>query len=129
MISHFIFYVRDQEMSTCFYEKILELPPSLNVPGMTEFHLGDGCILGLMPEKGIKRLLGDSIEDPATARGIPRAELYLRVEDPIQYMDRAKTAGAKLLSKVGRRDWGDLAGYIADPDGHVVAFAKPRELG
>lgn len=122
--SHFIFYVRDQDISTRFYERVLGFAPELNVPGMTEFYLGTGCVLGLMPEKGIKRLLGDSIEDPANARGIPRAELYLRVSDPSQYMDRAESVGAKVLSKVEERNWGDIAGYVADPDGHVVAFAK-----
>jgi uncharacterized glyoxalase superfamily protein PhnB len=28
------------------------------------------------------------------------------------------------LSPVTRRDWGHRAGYVADPDGHVVALAE-----
>jgi hypothetical protein len=42
---HFIFYVRDQRNSTAFYSKVLDLEPTLNVPGMTEFNLNGGCLL------------------------------------------------------------------------------------
>ena len=125
MTCHFILYVRDQTASTSFYCSILGQEPTLNVPGMTEFQLEPNCILGLMPEKGIKRLLGDAIRDPEATTGASRAELYLRVSDPKIYMNRAKELSAKILSEIKARDWGDEAGYIMDPDGHVVAFARP----
>ncbi len=124
MNCHFILYVRDQAKSTEFYRRTLSLEPSLNVPGMTEFPLRPGCILGLMPSKGIKRLLGEAIQDPDRAENIPRAELYLRIDDPRPYCDRAIEAGATLLSPILNRDWGDEAGYLSDPDGHVIAFAR-----
>ena len=126
MTCHFIFYVHDQEASAHFYQKTLAQSPSLNVPGMTEFLLSSGCILGLMPEKGIKRLLADAIQDPENAKGIPRAELYLVVAKPEEFMARAEDAGGRLLSAVETRDWGDRAGYVADPDGHVIAFAARK---
>lgn len=53
---------------------MLACAPSLNVPGMTGFTLSANCVLGLMPEAGIKRLLGERLPDPAQATGIPRAE-------------------------------------------------------
>lgn len=121
---NFILYVRDQERSRAFYERVLECAPRLDVPGMTEFELRDGAVLGLMPEVGIKRLLGDALPDPADAAGIPRAELYLIVDDPDACHGRALAAGATELSAPSARDWGHVAGYVLDPDGHVVAFAK-----
>lgn len=51
---HFIIYVKDQEKSRDFYQKVLNLWPKLDVPRMTEFALNDGTILGLMPEAGLK---------------------------------------------------------------------------
>ncbi|MEW5765492.1 MAG: VOC family protein [Acidobacteriota bacterium] len=120
---HLILYVADQARSADFYRKALAAEPCLDVPGMTEFDLGHGVVLGLMPERGIRRLLGDRIPDPAAAGGIPRAELYLRVEDPAACLDRAVGAGARLLDPVRARDWGHRAGYCLDPDGHVLAFA------
>ncbi|MGZ3722149.1 MAG: VOC family protein [Bdellovibrionales bacterium] len=126
MTSRFILYVRDQQTSTAFYRKVLALEPSLNVPGMTEFQLSEHCILGLMPEKGIKDLLGDSIQDPEKTNGAARAELYLEVVDPELYLNRAQSFGARILSPFMRRNWGDEACYVADPDGHVVAFARNK---
>ena len=61
--------------------------------------------------------------DPAVARGIPRAELYLVVLDAAAYHARARAADATELSPLTRRSWGDDAAYCLDPDGYVVAFA------
>ncbi|MDD2805543.1 MAG: VOC family protein [Elusimicrobiales bacterium] len=119
-----ILYVRDQAASRTFYAAVLAVGPRLDVPGMTEFELLPGCVLGLMPEKGIKRLL-PSLPDPEKAAGIPRAELYLTVPDPEAFQARALAAGARELSPLGPRDWGDRAAYCLDPDGHCLAFASP----
>lgn len=124
--AHFILYVADQRRSAEFYRRVLDSDPTLDVPGMTEFSLGSGCVLGLMPESGIKRLLGEILPDPASGNGIPRAELYLRVKDCRRLQHRAIEAGGIELSPVAFRDWGDFAGYILDPDGHVIAFAQPE---
>ena len=127
MKAHFIFYVLDQERSTRFYEFVLNQKPSLNVPGMTEFTLNEGVVLGLMPSQGIKKLLGEKLPNPAKAENIPRAELYLVVENPQEYHERALKAGAVELSALQKRDWGDEAAYSLDLDGHVIVFAKKIE--
>jgi catechol 2,3-dioxygenase-like lactoylglutathione lyase family enzyme len=121
---HFILYVRDQDRARTFYEAALGVAPRLHVPGMTEFALAGGAVLGLMPEAGIRRLLPD-LPDPARARGVPRAETYLGVAAPREALARALAAGATELSPVLPRDWGDDVGYCLDPDGHVLAFAAP----
>ncbi len=126
---HFILYVRDQEASTRFYRQALEREPTLVAPGMTEFTLGD-AVLGLMPESGAKRLLGAALDFPApdaTSTSRPaRAELYLIVSEPAEFHRRALAAGARELSELLPRDWGHDAAYSADPDGHVLAFARVR---
>ncbi len=124
MITHTILYVANQKLSTTFYQRALNMQPRLDVPGMTEFQLSAEHILGLMPEAGIKRLLGDAFPDPAAASGIPRAELYFRLSDPDIGLARSLDAGARLLSPLLKRDWGDTAAYLLDPDGHVLAFAS-----
>lgn len=121
--SHFILYTSDQDLSAAFYSGVLGLQPRLHVAGMTEFDLPGGGVLGLMPETGIRRLLGDAIPDPASGAGIPRSELYLVVDDAGAFHKRALSLGAKELSPVLSRDWGHSAGYSLDPDGHVLAFA------
>lgn len=121
---HIILYVRDQQLSTQFYTAALSLEPILNVPGMTEFDLGEGVVLGLMPEAGATRLLRIETERFDTARATPRAEVYLVVDDAAAYHERAIKAGAVELSPLTARDWGHEAAYSLDPDGHVLAFAK-----
>lgn len=123
--AHFILFVRDQAASTSFFRAVLALEPTLDVPGMTEFTLSTQGVLGLMPEAGVVRLLGDA-HDPARGRGSVRGELYLIVDDPAVYHARAIAAGARELSPLGPRDWGHDAGYALDPDGHVLAFARVR---
>ncbi len=127
MTPEFILYVANQARSARFYAAVLRAAPRLDVPGMTEFALGDGAVLGLMPAAGIRRLLGDALPDPASAAGVPRAELYLLVPDPEAGHARALAAGAQELSPVRPRDWGHRVGYAMDPDGHVLAFAGTIE--
>jgi len=123
MKANTILYVQDQQLATSFYSSVLLLEPQLNVPGMTEFQLSEDHVLGLMPEAGIKRLLGDAIADPSKNRGTPRAELYLTVIDPNAYHLRALNSGAKELSPLQKRNWGDFAAYSLDLDSHVLVFA------
>lgn len=120
-------YVAEQERSKAFYSAVLACEPQLDVPGMTEFVLPTGAVLGLVPEAAIKALLGPGLPDPARARGIPRAELYLLVEQPAAYHARALRHGARELSPLAPRDWGHTAAYCLDPDGHVLAFACRTE--
>ncbi|HNQ95144.1 MAG: VOC family protein [Anaerolineales bacterium] len=127
MKTHFILYVSDQHKSSAFYRNLFAQEPTLDVDGMTEFTLNDGAVLGLMPETGIKRLLGEIIKDPKEGRGIPRAELYLLVEEPQFFYERALANGARALSPLEKRNWGDAVSYCEDPDGHILAFAK-REV-
>ncbi|MBW2235675.1 MAG: VOC family protein [Deltaproteobacteria bacterium] len=120
---HFILFVADRARSRVFYGEVLDAAPRLDVPGMTEFELPGGAVLGLMPSAGISRLLGPALPDPAGAQGTPRSELYLRVPDPEERLAAAVRAGAAELSRVAVRDWGHRAGYCLDPDGHALAFA------
>ncbi len=124
MISEFVLYVANQEESKQFYEKLLNVSSSLHVPGMTEFRLSENCKLGLMPEEGVAKILLDKTPHPKTGNGIPRCELYLKVEKAESYLKRGLELGAKEISSFQQRDWGDNVGYISDLDGHIIAFAE-----
>ena len=128
--THFnlILYVDNQNASTEFYSKLFRREPDLFVPGMTEFNLTEYITVGLMPSKGIVRLLGDKIKHPDLAKGIPSTEIYLSVDDLQKEYENALDCGAVLLSEIETRDWGDDACYFADPDGNVIAFARKMKL-
>lgn len=120
----FILYVADRSRSAAFYAQLLGATPTLDVPGMTEFALGPGCKLGLMPETGIARIISGPMRHPSEGAGIPRCELYLLVDDLERATLLATTAGARPVDAVADRDWGHRVVYFADPDGHVIALAK-----
>ena len=120
----FIIYVKDQQKSKEFYEKLLQISPSLDVPGMTEFKLSDNVKFGIMLENGIVKIFSKDTPHPKNGNGIPRCELYLRVIKPSDFIERGKSLGGKIISKLQDRDWGDKVGYIPDLDGHVIAFAE-----
>ncbi len=120
----FILYVAAQERSSRFYRAVLDAEPDLDMPGMTEFRLDGGASLGLMPEAGIRSLLGEALPDPAAGAGTPRAEVYLLVEDAEGHHRRALDNGARELSPLQERGWGHRVAYCLDPDAHVLAFAE-----
>lgn len=123
-----ILYVNDQSVSTCFYEKIFRKNAELNVPGMTEFVLAPNCKLGLMPNNGIVKILQDKCPHPSLGNGIPRCELYLYVADLDFEWQNALQASAKPIAAIAKMNWGDTVGYVADPDGHIIAFAQKTIL-
>ncbi|MFZ5554594.1 MAG: VOC family protein [Bacteroidota bacterium] len=122
--AEFILYVKDQEKSKSFWSAILEKEPVLHVQGMTEFMITENCKLGIMPEKNIARIISPAVEDPSLSSGKSRCEIYLYVNDPDLSLQKAISEGAHPVSKCENRDWGDRAGYCADPDGHIVVFAR-----
>lgn len=122
--TEFILYVNDQQKSTDFYTKLLRKNPDLNVPGMTEFILSENCKLGLMPNKGIAKILLDKTPHPDEGNGIPRCELYFNVDNIVLEFENATKIGAKLISSIQDRDWGEKVCYFADLDGHIITFAK-----
>ena len=122
---HFILFVADQARSTAYYASVLGAAPQLDVPGMTEFELPGGAVLGLMPVDGINRLL--DLPHAVQAGGGPRSELYLMVDRPDEWFGRAVRAGAAAIEPPVLRDRGHVAGYALDPDGHLVAFASDAQ--
>jgi uncharacterized protein len=121
---YFILYVQNQQASRDFFAGVLGLPPTLDVPGMTEFTLAPHTVIGLMPERGIAALLG--LEAAEGFQRSLRGEIYLVVPQPEDYHRRALAGGARELSALAPRDWGDQVAYSLEPNGYVLAFACPN---
>lgn len=119
-----IIYVSNQEKSKRFYAEILDSDPILDVPGMTEFFLLENVTLGIMPEDGIAKIICPVLPNPKIANGIPRCEIYLKVENPALRLKKAIYMGGKKISEPLKREWGDEVAYVSDLDGNVIAFAK-----
>jgi len=128
IILHTILFVADQAKSADFYSRVLNIEPGLDVPGMTEFHLSGGAVLGLMPRASAKRLFSGTVKIAAENLDEKSVELYLLVDDAVSYIRRAVNAGAVEIDPLKMRDWGHRAGYCLDPDGQIIAFAEQIDL-
>jgi predicted enzyme related to lactoylglutathione lyase len=116
-----ILAVRDRARMMAFYMRVLEWSLVVDVPVYAELQSPDGLRLGLYAEDGFGRNIGIV---PEASPPITRTELYLQCDELHAVMERAVEAGARVLSPLGPRDWGDEAVYLADPEGNIVVVAR-----
>ena len=119
-----ILAVAELERSVRFYTVLLGWPVTVDTPVYVELTHTSGLRLGLYVREGFGRNIGRA---PIEVKGadLHAAELYFRTSDPAAVSERVAALGARILSPLSRRDWGDEVVYLADPDGHVVALARP----
>ena len=58
--------------------------------------------------------------------GQPRAELYVALDDPDAHHDRAKAAGAEIISELEDKDYGSRDYAAKDLDGNIWYFGTYR---
>lgn len=126
--SRYILYVENQAKSTGLYSQLLGFEPALNVPGMTEFKLSDTAILGLMPKKGIAKLLDNKYSVLESKEDLISTEIYFEVESLDPYYQKVKNLGMKIISEIKVQDWGHKTFYTKDEDGNVIAFATNEKI-
>lgn len=124
---HAILFVKDQSISSAFYQSLFQKKPDLEVEGMTEFWLANNFILGLMPQKNAYKIVGlNGTEDPIKQE-LPQSEMYFYVESLETVFERFQSEEIQIVSSIQPRNWGDTAFYIQDPDGHLLAFAQKNQ--
>ena len=118
--------VEDLPRSLAFYRTVTMWAVPVETPVYAELRSPNGFRLGLYDRRGFGRNIG-RVPEPI-AGPVATTELYLIVDDIAASMTRARDAGASLLDDARDRPWGDHVGYVADPDGYVVAFARPSTV-
>lgn len=119
-----IFAVSDVRQSAAFYEQAFGWPRNqrIDYSNYVEFQLRGGT-LGLYERSGYAEEVGaEPVRVPDDA--VAPAYLYVRVEDAVEVAARLEAAGARPLSPLVDRSWGERAAWFADPDGNVVAVAQ-----
>lgn len=86
--------------------------------------LVDGGALGLYERAAYGEEVGAKAA-PIPDEAVAPSYLYVRVEDVDGVAARLAAAGARPLSPLSERAWGERAAWFADPDGNVVAVADP----
>lgn len=119
-----ILAVLDLDKAVAFYRAAFGWVPRVEVPVYVEFELPDGRGLGLYIRDGFAHNTGQA-PAPIEEGAITGTEIYLHCADPAAVAEQLKAAGARELSALAPRDWGDEAAYYADPDGNVLVVARP----
>jgi predicted enzyme related to lactoylglutathione lyase len=123
-----ILAVTDLARAKGFYDAAFGWEVGVEVPVYVEYRVGAGFRVGLYLRSAFSANTGvvpSSVPPGATTS----TELYVWVEDLPAAVALLERAGARLLSPVAPRPWGDDAAYYADPDGNVIAVAVERPHG
>ena len=121
---HVIVAVNDVSRSAAFYRDVFGWPDNerINYREYVELCAPDGT-LGLCERETYARLTGATPMTPENGEVSP-AYLYVRVPDVHEAIAKLDAAGARPLSPLASRSWGEEAAWFADPDGNVVAVAQ-----
>ena len=110
--------------ATAFYSAAFDWTQTVDVPVYAEFELPGGMRVGLYDRTSFGRNTGQvPVATPPGQLG--GTELYLHPKNLDDAIQRVIKAGARQLSSLAPRDWGDEAAYFADPDGNVIVLARP----
>ena len=121
-ISLVILAVEDRSLATTFYREAFGWPLAVDTAAYAEFALPGGVRLGIYDRRGFGKNIG---QQPRPTGGVTCTELYLYVDDIDAASVRVVRAGGRRLDPSRARDWGDVVAYFSDPDGNVVALARP----
>lgn len=113
--------VSDRDRAAAFYTA-LGLRRADSEEGIVVFDLL-GQSLALYPRADLARDMGMSVGELGTG-GMTLAYNTRTRDEAAQVLDRAASAGARILKPAHDVFWGGHIGYFADPDGHIweVAF-------
>lgn len=122
--------VNDLPKATEFYKHVLDIPPNTSSDAITFVEL-PGVWLTLYP---LEKLAEDISPDVPTTRrgfsGVTLAHNARNKDEVVAIMDRAKSAGAKIIKIPQDTFWGGFSGYFSDLDGYYweVAWGPMFEL-
>jgi catechol 2,3-dioxygenase-like lactoylglutathione lyase family enzyme len=83
-----------------------------------------GSWLGLFGHEDLADDVGISADNPPAFRGVTLAINVSSDEEVDAGLNAAVDAGATLVKRGTRAEWGGYTGYFADPDGHLWEVAN-----
>ena len=128
--------VADLSRATAFYEAVLGTPPNTSYGEIAFIEL-PGTWIALYP---LESLSADISPELSVRRngfsGVTLAHNARSPEDVVAMMERARSAGARILKDPRETPWGGFSGYFSDPDGYcwevawgpMFAFTEDGEL-
>jgi len=121
-----ILAVEDLDASSAFYQAAFGWPRAVETPVYVELALPGEQRVGLYQREGFGKNAG-ALPVRTPPGELAPTELYFHTENVEAAIARLEDAGARPLSPLAPRDWGDEAAYFADPSGNVLVVARPLQ--
>jgi predicted lactoylglutathione lyase len=110
--------VTDLRKATEFYRDVLCTPPNTNNEGVTFIEL-PGTWISLFPLENLAKDISPEISAKRSGfSGVTLAHNARSKEEVIAIIERARSAGGRILKEPQDTFWGGFGGYFADPDGY-----------
>jgi predicted enzyme related to lactoylglutathione lyase len=119
-----ILAVEDLARAARFVREAFGWTATVEVPVYVEWELPGGFRFGVYERGAYGRNPGAEAWLPP-AGALQGTELYLYADDLPAACERVVAAGARPLSPLAPRGWGDEVAYFAAPDGWLLALARP----
>ena len=117
-------YYDDLAAALTWLEKAFGLTTRMSVPGAggelmhAEMTLADGVVMMGQPPKSSTSV------SPKAQNGANTQSLYVYVDDIADHVERARSAGARILREPQDQFWGDRLYTAVDLEGHQWTFAQ-----
>jgi predicted enzyme related to lactoylglutathione lyase len=105
------------DRSRAFYERVLGLDVDDTVPSRLYFHCGEVIVA----------LIDWTVEGRADLQPTPD-NIYLATDALDAVYERAVDAGARIVSPIEQRPWGERSFYCLDPDENQLCFVDDATL-
>ena len=115
--------VADLSKATKFYEAVLGTPPNTSYEGVTFIEL-PGTWISLYPLEKLAKEISPEVPDNRSAfSGITLAHNARSKQQVVEIIERAKSAGARIMKEPQETFWGGFSGYFSDLDGYYWEVA------
>jgi len=120
-----IIAVSDLKRSVDLYTQAFGWPINENAPNYVELKSADGHRFGLYQKDSFFKKLHHKAIPHLAPQEITGTEIYIHCAELEKCFSRLLKAGATPMAEITPMPWGDDVGYAADPDGNVIAVARP----
>lgn len=123
-----ILYVQDVVRTITFYETAFGFTRRFIAPGDQYGELDTGStILSFARHDLAKTNLKNGYQESQPGNRPFGIEIGITTDDVPETMQQAISAGASLLENPITKPWGQVVGYVTDPDGFLIEVCSPME--
>ena len=122
-LKYAIFYVEDVARSIEFYEQVFGLKRTMIHESGDYGELDTGATTLSFSSRRLMTELGKSpgVPDPTS----PIFEIAFETDDVPAALEKARSAGAKVVQEVREEEWGQTTAYVLDNNGYLVEICSP----